>query len=163
MEFHTSVQVLTFIVGTLMPLLVGVVTKKVANRGLKLATNAFLSAVAGVLSAAIGAGGVLHLEAFITPVEAFIVSMALYHGVWKPIGVSGAVQDATADFGIGGPMIDTLNWPNEKGLVRGRGPVPTTPPPAHSMTTVEDLQKASSTGAVVTPRCSANMPMSKRP
>lgn len=104
MEF--DVNTLTLVVGTLIPLLVGLVTKEVANSGLKGVLNALLSAVAGALTVLVDNGGVLGpwQELANAGFATFITSIATYYGVWKPTGVATSVQRKTARVGVGGTV-----------------------------------------------------------
>lgn len=100
MEFTTSidpVQVLTLVVGTSLPVLVGLVTTRVTHSGVKGVTLALLAALTAfaseALSAAtteipfdVGAAGVLALGVWVTAV-------ATHFGLWKPTGVSDKAAD----------------------------------------------------------------------
>lgn len=96
------VAALSFVVGSLIPLLVAVVAKAGLSSTVKTWINVALSAVAGALAPVIAAQGKLDVWQFITSIFIAATSSAAFHqGVWKPSGISGAVQRATAGFGIG--------------------------------------------------------------
>lgn len=102
-----DVQTLNMLAGLVIPLLVGVVTKKLADSWVKAVTNFALSALSGGLAVAIAADGMVHLRDWIVAmVSTWIVSIATYYGFWKPTGVALQVQDATAMFGIGAEVLE---------------------------------------------------------
>lgn len=97
-----DVSTLNLLVGAVIPLLVGLVTKEVTSSGIKGLLNALLSAAAGVLTVMIDNGGALGpVQEIITAgVNTFIVSITTYYGVYKPTGASQKVQSKTKDFGV---------------------------------------------------------------
>lgn len=104
-----DVQTLNLVAGTVIPLLVGFVTKKVASQGLKAVLNALLSALAGAASIAIAASGHIVVGEVITSmITTFIASTAVYYGVWKPTGVAGTVADVAPKFGLGTPPLPDM-------------------------------------------------------
>lgn len=102
-ELHLDVQVLSAIVGTVIPLLVALVTKKFASSSAKAVANALLSAVSGALVGVADAGGVVpSLPVFVAGIAtAWISSMASYEGFWKHTGLTDLIATSTARFGIG--------------------------------------------------------------
>lgn len=99
---QVDVQTINLIAGTLIPLAVGVITKAKASSGTKALTNALLSAVAGAIAPVAAAQGRLDVKVFVASIlTTFVASAATYYGVWKPTGVAGVVQQATADVGVG--------------------------------------------------------------
>lgn len=93
----TGWQLLTLLVGTILPLVVGLVTTRVTNAGLKAILLLALSAVIGLLGQLIaaheanqdydlGTGLVLFLGTF-------LIGVGTHFGLWKPTGVTGAAQD----------------------------------------------------------------------
>lgn len=90
-----------FLGGTIVPILVGILTKIDAHPGLKGGINVLLSAVAGLIATAITQDGVLTQEAIVAGFMAFVASIATYYGFLKPSGVSGSVQSSTAKVGVG--------------------------------------------------------------
>lgn len=97
-----DVQVLTVLSGALIPLLVGLVSKRVTSRGVKAVLNALLSAIAGGLALAIAAeGNVDNVRSWVLSIgTTWVISVATYYGFWKPTGVTPAIQDSTSEFGI---------------------------------------------------------------
>lgn len=98
-----DVSILNILVGTIIPILVGIVAKKVAHAGLKASLNASLSVASAVLISGIENGGTLGTwqELAGAAVLTFVVSISAYYGFWKPTGTAEIVQDKTANFGLG--------------------------------------------------------------
>lgn len=98
MEFHfDAIQIVTFLVAVVSPLLVGLVTKRVTASGTKAILLAGIAAVTGFgseLVAALTQGQVYDAgTGLITALTAFVVAVALHYGLYKPTGVSGKAQD----------------------------------------------------------------------
>lgn len=90
-----------YLVGILVPLLVGVVSKKVASRRVKAVLNAVLSAIAGSTAYLVAVDGGYDFVGFVnSAVGVFIVSIATYYGLWKPTGAAEGVQNKTSGVGI---------------------------------------------------------------
>ena len=102
MDLNIDPLMLSILLGTVLPILVGLVTKRVADRGLKAASLAFLSAATGVLSAAQTNDGLITKETLFFAAAAWATAVATYYGLLEPTGVAGAVQEKTQTFGIGG-------------------------------------------------------------
>lgn len=95
-EFHLSlISVLTLIVATILPILVGLVTTRETSPGRRAVYLAALSVLIGFgqeIIAAIQAGSVYDLGGgLLTAIGTFLVAVALHFGLWKPTGVSAAV------------------------------------------------------------------------
>ncbi len=92
-----DISVLTLIVGTLLPILVALVTTRVTSSAIKawlLTAFTLISTVLQALLAATVAGIPFELGAILfAAVQQFIVSIAIYYGLWKPTGIAGSVQD----------------------------------------------------------------------
>lgn len=88
--------VIGLLVSTVLPLLVGLVTKRVTNSGVKAVLLALLAAVTGGLSelgAAIAAGTTYDVGlGLITALTGFLVAVGLHYGLYKPTGISNALQ-----------------------------------------------------------------------
>lgn len=97
------VQALTLAVGTVLPVLVGLVTTRVTHPGAKAVTLALLAALTALgteaLTAAqagtpydLGRGAVMALGVW-------VVAVATHYGLWRPTGVADAATDTgrTAD------------------------------------------------------------------
>ena len=90
-----------FLGGTIVPILVGILTKIDAHPGIKGFLNVVLSAVAGLIATAIAQDGVLTQAAVVAGFMSFVASIGTYYGWLKPAGITGAVQRSTAEVGIG--------------------------------------------------------------
>lgn len=81
---------------TVLPLLVGLVTSKVTEPGLKsilLAGLALLTSLAGQTAAALETHQPYNLGlALIGGLVTFAISVGLHYGIWKPTGASDALQ-----------------------------------------------------------------------
>jgi hypothetical protein len=87
-----QIQVLTLAVSTLLPILVGLVTKASWGGGVRAVVLAALSAVAGVGSSALDAANADAAwdwkMAVITAINAWLIAVASHFGLWKATGVS---------------------------------------------------------------------------
>lgn len=94
-------QTISILVGFVIPLLVGLLSRVNASRHLKAALNFGLAALAAALS------GIVPSEPFqwdgfvVTFALTWATSIASYYGLLKPTGVAGSVSQATSGFGIG--------------------------------------------------------------
>lgn len=87
------VQLWSLLVGTVLPIAVGIVTKSSTSAGLKAILLALFAAVSGFLTELIQSGDSFSWEtALITWLATFMVSVALHFGVWKPTGVAAGAQ-----------------------------------------------------------------------
>lgn len=96
-----DVAFLTILVGTALPILVGIVTKASASSKLKSTLLALFSAIGGVAVIAIEQDGLIEKDTLIAAAVTFVTAAATYYGFWKPSGVAPAVQNRTADVGLG--------------------------------------------------------------
>lgn len=96
---------LTFLVATVLPALVALVSSRVASSSVKGVLLALLSAVAGWLTSLQLTGGAFEVEAALSSVfVTFITAVSVHYGLLKPAGVtgsSGAIQRAVPG-GVGG-------------------------------------------------------------
>lgn len=96
-------MLVTTIISVVIPLLVGILTKLRAHPGVKAVMLIILNGVGAAIGTAVGVDGVAVISR--TTVYQFIVgcvvSIATYYGVWKPTGVSGGINRATATVGLG--------------------------------------------------------------
>lgn len=92
----SAVQVGQFVLAVVLPLLVGLVTKKTTDGGQKAILLAALTLVASMLGEAIDVwtgGGVYDIgQSLMLWLPTFVVSVATHYGLWKPTGVSGTLQ-----------------------------------------------------------------------
>lgn len=121
--------------GVLVPLIVGAITKKYTNPGLKAVTNVFVAAIVGSLSYLATAKG-YDFSGFVShSAEAFISGIVAYYGLLKPTGIAGKIADAKPDFGIGSPDLTA----KEKGAEDAGDPaVEVVPVPAEGSVEVPD-------------------------
>ncbi len=104
------------LIGLLVPVVVAIVSKRVASAGLKGVLNLLLSAVAGSVAYLVTEMGTYDLAGFLgATLNTFIVSIVSYYGLYKPTGITDNVNSATANFGFGGPDLqaDTALEPVE--------------------------------------------------
>lgn len=98
-----DVAVLGLMIGTLIPIVTRVITNSNASSSLKSIVNLVLSVLAGGAAALLQANGTLTLVELITAMGAvFLSSGVSYSHLWKPTGVTEAIGNKTASFGIGG-------------------------------------------------------------
>ena len=96
-----EIQYLSALIGVIIPLLVGLLTKLEASPGVKAIANALLSAITGVVTQIIETGGTfIPSEAIVAVLLTWVVSVATYYGLWKPTHASEVVQLKTAKFGV---------------------------------------------------------------
>jgi len=88
--------VIGLLISTVLPLLVGLVTKVTTNSGLKAALLAALAAANGLLvefAAALGANEPYNLgTGLVLALGSFLVAVGLHYGIYKPTGASETVQ-----------------------------------------------------------------------
>lgn len=99
-----SALVVQLVVSTLVPLVVGIVTKVNAPSSVKALTMIVVNAASALVVTSTQADGtaVISSTALLFAILGVVQSAATYLGVWKPLGVAQAVQSKTANFGIGG-------------------------------------------------------------
>jgi hypothetical protein len=89
--------ILGMVVSTILPILVGLVTTRVTNGGLKAVLLAALSAVTGLgteLLAALNSGTTYDLgNGLIFALTSFAIAVSLHYGLWKPTTVSEKAQN----------------------------------------------------------------------
>ena len=101
-------QWLNVIINVLLPIVVALVTSRVADGAVKALVLLVLSAASSLLTswyAAADAGVAFDLiQALNTTVTGLVIAIAAHFGVWKPTGVtgSGGVVQLKAPAGIGG-------------------------------------------------------------
>jgi hypothetical protein len=88
--------VIGLVLFTLLPLLVGLVTKVVTHPGFKAILLALFSAVAGILVellAAVTEGAPDDLgRGLVLALTAFLIAVGMHYGIWRPTGASAALQ-----------------------------------------------------------------------
>lgn len=98
-----TAQTVEIIVGVLLPLVVGLVTKLTASPPVKSFLLLVLSLVGSTISNAIVSDGtaVFSQDMIVQIVTTWVIAIASYYGLWRPSGTSAAVNLKTANFGIG--------------------------------------------------------------
>lgn len=96
-----AISTWTLLSSVVLPILVGIVTKEVASRGLKAVVLAFLAAANGAVSSAIQNEGILSQATLSAAVISFVVAVASYYGFLQPTNISPTVNEKTSDFGVG--------------------------------------------------------------
>jgi hypothetical protein len=87
-----DVVLLSILIGTVLPIVVGIVTTKVESRKLKGALLIGLATIAGVLTTALNGDGVITKETLIAAAVSYVTATAAHYGVWKPQGVTEIIQ-----------------------------------------------------------------------
>lgn len=85
-------QTLGLLIGTVLPLLVGLVTTRVTSPAIKAIALAGLSALTGFLTELTTPSFELK-SAILTWLGAFLVAVGMHYGLWKPVGATATVQD----------------------------------------------------------------------
>lgn len=98
-----DVQFLTFLVGTVVPIVVGVLAHSRASAALKGFLNLTLSALAGVVIVLIARDGVWTAAVGVGAFYAWVASVGTYFGFLKPAGIAAAVAKAVPG-GVGKPQ-----------------------------------------------------------
>ena len=87
------VQLWSLLVGVILPITVGLITKVTTSASTKAVALAFLAAVSGFVSEMLSSGSAFQWStALITWAATFIVAVAVHFGLWKPTGTAAAVQ-----------------------------------------------------------------------
>jgi hypothetical protein len=94
---------LSFLVGSLMPLLTALLTKVDASSAVKGTLNILLSIVGGGLAAFVSAGdaGLTTYQLLAACITAYLSSQALYTGFWRAVGATRALASSTKGVGLG--------------------------------------------------------------
>lgn len=101
-DITLDVVYLGFIAGVIIPFLVAAITKLNASSQVKALSNLVLSGVAAAVDLVLAANGHVDVRAVVIAFGTVVfASGASYHGVTKPLGLTGAVAESTADKGIG--------------------------------------------------------------
>ncbi|ALX66836.1 hypothetical protein [Microbacterium sp. XT11] len=90
--------IIQLLVSTVLPLLVGLVTKTVTSPGAKailLAALALITSLLTELGEAIAAGTTYDLgTGLLLALPTFLIAVGMHYGIWKPTGLSVAAQRA---------------------------------------------------------------------
>lgn len=84
--------VVSTILGVLIPLITGILTKVTTPAWVKAVGTIILSGIAGLINVSLvdGGGAVISQSAFVSAVLTFIVAVATYAGFWRPTGVTSS-------------------------------------------------------------------------
>lgn len=86
-----DLQWLNLLIGTLLPILVALVTKQHASPRAKALTLLFLSVLGGALTGIRDNGGSFELDVtLVNFAVTYITAVATYYGLWKPTAVAGS-------------------------------------------------------------------------
>lgn len=97
---YSDMGLLTILIGVVVPLLVGLLTKLNASPGIKATLNLGLTAIGAALVTSNQVG--FSWKPFLVNAGvAWAVSVGTYYGFYKPTGVAPKVAEATSGFGIG--------------------------------------------------------------
>jgi len=90
--------IIGLLVSTVLPLLVGLVTTRVTNGGIKavlLAGLALVTALLTELGVAVSNGETYDLgRGLLIAIPTFLIAVGMHFGLWKPVGASTAAQAA---------------------------------------------------------------------
>lgn len=95
---------LATLAGIVTPILVGLITKLGASSTTKAIVTIVLTVALAVVNEIVNSGGSFAVYSMaVYAAWQFVVHMATYLGIWKPVGSSDAppLAEATADFGVG--------------------------------------------------------------
>lgn len=93
---------LSLIAGTIVPLLVGLVTKLHASSQVKAVVNVVLSCVTGAVAFLVTNSGKARWQELVAAaLAAYVASGNSYQNLWTKVGATQAVQRSTAEFGLG--------------------------------------------------------------
>ena len=98
---EVDLQLIAVLAGTVIPLLVGLVTKLRASSTVKAWANALLSALSATSAVIIETGALYWRDVILTFGTTWVTSIATYYGLWKPTETSKVVQERTSEFGVG--------------------------------------------------------------
>jgi hypothetical protein len=89
----TDFQLVTFIAGVLLPILVAIVTRAAASPKVRAITLLVFSLISGVLNSwLVAPSGFDWSQAIFNAITQFVIGIALLYGLWKPTGVSDAAK-----------------------------------------------------------------------
>lgn len=92
----------SMLIGVVLPIVVGIITKLGAPRGLQSVLLLFLASVLGLIVNATITNGtaVFSVEAILTAGIGWVTAIASHYGLLKPTGITPKVAEKTADFGL---------------------------------------------------------------
>ena len=88
-------MLISMAIGTVLPIVVGLVTTKVTNAGAKAILLALLAAIAGFGTEYVGdPSHFIWTTALLNWLNTFMIAVATHYGLWKPTGVASRAQDS---------------------------------------------------------------------
>lgn len=84
-----SLQVINLLIAFVIPLLVALVTNKVASGAVKSITLIVLTVILSVITEWRDDGGFVVFDAFVLFIQNFVVAITAHYGFLKPAGLSG--------------------------------------------------------------------------
>jgi hypothetical protein len=111
MEHVLQVDVVSvsILLGSVIPFIVGLVTKKYASSAVKVAANVVLCIAGAALATIVQADGAVTLGQLVTSAFAALTSSGvLYTSVYKPAGLTAKVQNIAPSAGLGKPVVPPL-------------------------------------------------------
>lgn len=101
-NIHVDVITLGFIAGTVIPLIVALLTKSSASSSVKAVANLVLTAIGAAVALLIANNGTAPwTDVAAAAAAVFLASGSSYSHAWKPLGVSSAIATKTRGFGVG--------------------------------------------------------------
>ena len=97
-EVVSTIQGWLPIVGFVLPLVIGLITKASLSKGAKAVVMLVLTGVASLINQVDANAGILTVEMLNTWLGTMLVTVASYYGVWKPLGAGNIAPEK----GIGG-------------------------------------------------------------
>lgn len=89
----TAFQLVTFVVGVLLPILAAVVTRFDATPKVRSLVLLLLSFISGILNSwLVAPSGFDWSQAIFNAITQFVIGVAVLYGLWKPTGVSDAAK-----------------------------------------------------------------------
>lgn len=102
---HANLALVSFAVGTVIPLLVALLTKLNASGKVKGVLNLVLSVLGGALTYLLDhSGSASYVQLLNAVVLTYLASGVSYTNLWKPVGAAPAVAMLAPDKGLGKPV-----------------------------------------------------------
>jgi hypothetical protein len=103
------VQVASVLLGVVLPILVGLVTKHSTSDRVQSLLLAGLAALSGFLTEFINSDNFVWQQAVLTTVVTFVIAVAAHYGLWKPTGVADAALNVGPgrNHNVEGGAVDT--------------------------------------------------------
>lgn len=106
------VNLLSAFTGSIAPLVTDLITKSGASSKVKSAVNLVLAVGVGVASAFLAHQGTLDVGQIVqAAITAYLAAGVTFSMLWKPQGVSDAIQNSTPNFGLGAAPVVPAGGP----------------------------------------------------